>query len=360
MIKKVVAKTESSWTKQDGPYHHIVLSSRIRLARNLAKVPMPAFQNETSAFSVLEKVRNTVETLNRQGKEKLFDYQLNEIPALERQILLEKHLISPEHREDGVNKGLLLNVDESISVMINEEDHLRIQVFAPGLQLEQAWEVADKLDDDLEGQLEYAFDKQIGYLTCCPTNVGTGLRASIMLHVPALVLTQQAGKVFSSLGQLGFTVRGLYGEGTEAIGNLYQVSNQVTLGKSESEIIQNLTELTTQLVEKEEKTRQWLLKDCSTQLKDRVGRAFGILQNASILSSQEALKLISDVKMGVDIGLLNVEQKGIFQDFNFSELIILAQPAFIQRLVGKQLNAAERDETRAELFAQKFRTGGRK
>lgn len=358
MIKEVVTRTVSSWTRQEGPYHHIVISSRIRLARNLAKLSMPAFQNETSAFSVLEKVRNAAESLNRQGKEKLYYYPMQEIPVLERQILLEKHLISPEHREDGVNKGLLISGDEAVSIMINEEDHLRIQVFAPGLQLEKAWELADKLDDDLESQLEYAFDKQIGYLTCCPTNVGTGLRASVMLHVPALVLTQQAGKVLSSLGQLGFAVRGLYGEGTEAVGSLYQVSNQVTLGKSETEIIQNLTELTTQLVEKEEETRQWLRKECFAQLKDRVGRAYGILQNAAILTSQEALQLLSDVKMGVDLGLLTEEQGPIFKDFNFSELIVLAQPAFIQRFRGKQLNAAERDEARATLFLEKFRMGG--
>ncbi|MGI6533910.1 MAG: protein arginine kinase [Peptococcia bacterium] len=354
MIKKVVTSTESNWTKQEGPYHHIVISSRIRLARNLAKLPMPAFQDESSAFTVLEKVKKAAETINRQRKEQLYFYQLSELPALERQILLEKHLISPEHREEGPNKGIILSQDESICIMINEEDHLRIQVFMPGLQLDKAWGTADRLDDELESQLEYAFDKQIGYLTCCPTNVGTGLRASVMLHLPALVLTQQVGKVFRSLGQLGFAVRGLYGEGTEAIGNLYQVSNQVTLGKSEAEILQNLTELTGQLVDKEEETRKWLRKEWSAQLKDRVGRALGILQNAAILSSQEALQLISDVKIGMDLGLLSDKQKALLKDVNHSELIVLAQPAFVQRVTGRQLEAAERDQARAELFAQKF------
>ncbi len=356
MIKKIVARTQSSWTKQEGPYHQIVLSSRIRLARNLCKLPMPAFQNETSGFSVLEKVKSVAETLNRQGNERLYYYRLNELPALERQILLEKHLISPEQREDGVNKGLLINKDESISIMINEEDHLRIQVFCAGLQLEKAWELADQIDDALESQLKFAFDEQIGYLTCCPTNVGTGLRASVMIHVPALVLTQQARKVFSSLGQLGVAVRGLYGEGTEGIGNLYQISNQVTLGKTEGEIMQNLTELTIQLVENEEKARQWLLQECTAQLKDRAGRAFGILQNAAILNSQEALNFISDVKMGVDLGLFEDQLQG----FNLNELLVLAQPGFIQRYMGKVMDSSERDITRANLFAQKFRTGGMK
>ncbi|MGI6588172.1 MAG: protein arginine kinase [Peptococcia bacterium] len=350
MIEKIVTRPQSNWTKAEGPHHHIVLSSRIRLARNLKKLPMPAFQNETSGFTVLEKVRNAAKALERRGRKKLYFYRLNEIPSLERQILLEKHLISPEHRQDGVNRGLLINEDEAISIMINEEDHLRIQVFYPGLQLEKAWELADQLDDDLEKELEYAFHGRKGYLTACPTNVGTGLRASVMVHVPALVITQQAGNVFRSLSQLGFTVRGLYGEGTEATGNLYQLSNQITLGQTEEEIIQNLTTLTLQIVEKEEKARKWLLKECPLQIKDRVGRAFGILQNAAILNSQEALNYLSDVRMGVDLGFLS---KDLLKS-NLCELLVLAQPAFIQRYVGKVMEAQERDAARAQFFTNKF------
>ncbi|MDD2212800.1 MAG: protein arginine kinase [Clostridia bacterium] len=351
MIEKIVARAQSNWTKAEGPHHHIVLSSRLRLARNLKKIPMPAFQNETDGFTVLEKVKNAAENLGYRGQEKLYFYRLNEIPALERQILLEKHLISPEHCEEGGNKGLLINGDEAISIMINEEDHLRLQVFSPGLQLEEAWQIADQLDDALESELEYAFHSRTGYLTACPTNVGTGLRASVMVHVPALVLTQQAGRVFSSLGQLGFTARGLYGEGTEAIGDLYQISNQITLGQTELEIIQNLTTLALQIVAKEEKTRKWLLQECPFQIKDRVGRAFGVLQNAAILNSQEALNCLSDVRMGVDLGLLKEELRKL----NLCELLVLAQPAFIQRYTGRTMAAQERDGVRAELFAKKFR-----
>lgn len=356
MIKKIITRAQSNWTKAEGPYHNIVISSRIRLARNLKKIPMPTFQKESDGFTVLEKVKNAAEALERQGRGKLYFYHLNKIPLLERQILLEKHLISPEHSQDGPNKGLLINEEEAISIMINEEDHLRLQVFSPGLQLEAAWKIADQLDDALENELEYAFDSKKGYLTACPTNVGTGLRASVMVHVPALVLTQQAGRVFSSLGQLGFTVRGLYGEGTEAIGNLYQISNQITLGQTEVEIIQNLTTLALQIVEKEEKTRKWLLKECPLQMKDRAGRAFGILQNAAILNSQEALNYLSDVRMGVDLGFLSED----LQKDNLSELLVLAQPAFIQRYKGKTMEPQERDEVRAQLFAQKFCQGGGK
>lgn len=350
MIEKIVTRPQSSWTKAIGPEHHLVLSSRIRLARNLEKLPMPAFQNETSGFTVLEKVRKAAETL--EAKNKLYFYSLQDIPLLEKQILLEKHLISPEHTEAGVNKGLLIDETETISIMINEEDHLRIQVFYPGLQLEKAWERADALDDQLENKLKYAFHPQKGYLTACPTNVGTGLRASVMVHVPALVITQQAGNVFRSLGQLGFTVRGLYGEGTKAVGNLYQISNQTTLGQTEKEIVGNLSTLTLEIVEKEERAREWLLEECPLRVKDRAGRAFGILQNAAILTSQEALTYLSDVRLGIDLGLLNRD----WVVGNLCELLVWAQPAFIQRYVGKKMEAGERDAARAQFFARKFKT----
>ena len=356
MIKKIITQAQSNWTKATGPHHHIILSSRIRLARNLKKIALPGFQKEADGFSVLEKVKKAADRLNQQGKEKLSFYRLQEIPPLERQILLEKHLISPEHCTDSVNKGLLLNEEESISIMINEEDHLRLQVFFPGLQLEKAWELADKLDDVLENELEYAFDHKIGYLTACPTNVGTGLRASVMLHLPALAWAQQAGRVLGSLGQLGFTSRGLYGEGTEAIGNLYQISNQITLGQTEVDIIQNLTTLALQIVEKEEATRKWLLKEQPLQIKDRVGRSLGILQHAAILSSQEALNYLSDLRLGVDLGLI---KEGV-ENINLSELMVMAQPAFIQKYRGKTMEAQERDAARAQLFAEKISQGGDK
>lgn len=352
MIEKIVSSPASNWTKKDGPYHEIVISSRIRLARNITKLPMPPFQNEAAGHTVLERVRKALEALDLKGQEKLYFYRMNELPPLQRQILLEKHLISPEHAEEKPHRGLIINGDESVSIMINEEDHLRIQVLFPGLQLEKAWEVANRVDDLLESQIEYAFHEEKGYLTCCPTNVGTGLRASVMVHLPALVLTKQATRIFYTLGQLGLAVRGLYGEGTDATGYLFQISNQITLGQKETEIIQNLTAVTRQIIEKENETRKALLQETPLQVADRVGRAYGILQNAAILSSHEALNLLSDIRMGIGMGLLKIELDG----GELNELMVASQPGFLQSYANKQMDAAERDVARARLFKEKFKT----
>lgn len=346
MIEKITSSPASSWTKNEGPYHHIVISSRVRLARNLDKIPVPAFQNESTAYTVLEKVKKAVELLDLKGSETLCFYRLSELPPLIKQILLEKHLISREHTADKPHKGLLINADESVSIMINEEDHLRIQVLLPGLQPEEAWRTADRIDDLLESQLEYAFHEKKGYLTSCPTNVGTGLRASVMIHLPALVLTKQAGRIFSTLTQLGLVVRGLYGEGTESTGHIFQISNQITIGQKETEIIQNLTTVTRQIIEKEEETRKVLLKETPLQLADRAGRAYGILKNAALLSSQEALSLLSDIRLGLDLGILDIGM----DSKKLNELMVSSQPAFIQKFEGKAIEALENDAVRAKLF----------
>lgn len=347
MIEKITSDPASRWTKNEGPHHNIVISSRIRLARNLPKFPVPAFQNESTSHIVLEKVRGAVENLNLQGPDKLYFYRLNELPPLVKQILLEKHLISREHTENKPNKGLLINADESISIMINEEDHIRIQVLLPGLQLEEAWRIADKIDDLLENKIEYAFDEKKGYLTSCPTNVGTGLRASVMIHLPALAFTKQAAKFFSTLTKLGLAVRGLYGEGTEATGHIFQISNQITLGQKETEIIQNLATVTRQIIEQEEETRKILMSKTPLHLQDRVGRAYGILKNAAVLSSQEALNLLSDLRLGLDLGLL--DDIGLEKN-RLNELMVASQPAFIQNREGRAMEDLEKDAARARLF----------
>lgn len=353
MIEKIVSRPQSSWTKEGGPFQHIVISSRIRLARNLDKMTMPAFQNESEGNAVLERV--SLASKSRDLVEQGFHfYRLSELPSLEKQILLEKHLISPEHTDNNPNRGLLINSDESASIMINEEDHLRIQVLYPGLQLEKAWEAADKIDDMLENELNYAYHERRGYLTACPTNVGTGLRASVMVHLPALSMTMQISRIFSTLGQLGLAVRGLYGEGSEVSGNLYQISNQITLGQKESEIIQNLATVTGQIVEKEEEVRQVLLKETPLEIKDRIGRALGILKYACTLTSHEALNYLSSLRLGSDLGLLKLDLG--MEDL--TELMILGQPGFLQRNQGKAMEAAERDAARAVLFNNKLKTGG--
>jgi len=352
MIEKIVSRAGSNWTKE-GPHNNIVISSRIRVARNLTKLPMPGRQNESSSYTVLERVRVAYGELNLKDQG-LYFYHMDNIPALERQILTEKHLISPEFAVPKPNQGLIISKDEAVSIMINEEDHLRIQVLYSGLQLDEAWKIADKFDDLLESKLDYAFDEEKGYLTACPTNIGTGLRASVMVHLPALVLTKQANRMFKTLNQLGLTVRGLYGEGSEATGHFFQISNQITLGQKESEIIQNLNSVTLQIAEEEVETRKSLLNQSSLQLSDRVGRALGTLKYASILSSREALNLLSEVRLGQNLGIIAT---GLTNQA-LTELMTESQPAFLQRYYGQEMDAVERDAARAKLFKEKLLKGG--
>ena len=347
MIEKIVSRASSSWTNDDGPQNNIVISSRIRLARNLNKVLMPGIQNESSSFSVLEQVRNAFEDLQLSTKDCHF-YRMSEIPVLERQILVEKHLISPEFIAAKPNQGLMISSDESVSIMVNEEDHLRLQVIYNGLQLEQAWDKADAIDNLLESKLEFAYDEKWGYLTACPTNVGTGLRASVMVHLPALVITKQANRYFATLNQLGLAVRGLYGEGSEATGRFFQISNQVTLGQKESEIVQSLVNVTLQIAGEEEKLRKLLMKQNFLQLSDRAGRALGTLKYATILGYKEALNLLSDVRLGQDIGILSTG----LGNKELTELLIQAQPAFLQKNAGKNMDTLETDIARAKLFKE--------
>lgn len=353
MINNIVSTAQSNWTKEEGPYHHIVISSRIRLARNIAKLPMPVFQKETEGQFVLDKLKKITKSKELQDENALYYYQLKDIEGQNRRILLEKHLISPEHCNENPKRALLINKDESISIMVNEEDHLRIQVLYPGLQLNKAWEKADNIDNVLENHLEYAYDAEKGFLTACPTNVGTGMRASVMIHLPALTMTKQASRIFNALGQLGLVVRGLYGEGTEAIGNIYQISNQITLGQKETEIIQNLTAVTSQIIEKEEELRRVLVKEKRIQLQDRVGRAYGILKNAAIMDSKEALNLLSDFRLGIDLNLLHTDLKG----HQLTELMVMIQPGFLQKYKGRPMQSMERDAVRAELIKENLEGG---
>jgi len=354
LSEELFATPHSNWSNGEGPYRHIAISSRIRLARNLAGLPMPPFQGDEAGKAVLEKIEKAAEQIKTDDGTGFLFLRLADLTAPDRQILVEKHLISKEHADGKGNRGLLINSTGSLSIMINEEDHLRIQALVPGLQLEHAWELADRADDLLEGQLEYAFHEDKGYLTACPTNVGTGLRASVMLHLPGLFLTNQANRLFAALGQLGLAVRGLYGEGTEATGHIYQVSNQITLGQKELETIQNMSTVTRQMVEKEEEARKILVKEMPLQMKDRAGRAYGILKNAAILSSQEALTQLSDLRLGVETGLIEI---GLGSD-ELNELMIASQPGFLQKYAGAPMEAIERDAARARYFQEKLAKRG--
>lgn len=346
---KVVNQALSKWMMGDGPQADVVLSSRVRLARNLEGYAFPHLLPESRATEVIDKVELGVREVNLLGVAPRVElFRLAEVPPLERQVLVEKHLTSPALAQDARGKAVAISEDESVSVMVNEEDHLRIQILSPGLNLEQAWSSASKVDDGFEAKLPYAFHQARGYLTACPTNVGTGMRASVMVHLPALVLTNQAGRLFNTLGQFGLAVRGYFGEGTEALGNIFQISNQITLGRSEEDIIANLTGVVHQVIEHERKAREHLSRQMKAQLEDRIGRAYGILTGARIMTSEECMRLLSDVRLGVDLGLVKVDYRTL------NELLVATRPAFLQKMAGKELNPFERDVRRAGIIRQRL------
>lgn len=336
----------SKWMEGSGPEAEIVISSRVRLARNISGFPFPPLASDEQrkkVFDIAQKV--LAEQQDNFTKMRLIN--INNLTPVYRQVLVEKHLISPLQARESLAGGLMLRDDEVVSVMVNEEDHFRIQCLLPGLQLGRAWEEASRYDDYLEKSIDYAFHEELGYLTACPTNVGTGLRASVMLYLPALVLTGQINNILSAVNQVGLVVRGIYGEGTEMVGGLCQVSNQITLGQSEEEIWQNLYSVTRQLINQERKGRQRLLNEQRDKLADRAGRAYGILKHAHLLSSQESMQLISDVRLGVDLGLLRDLPVSIL-----NKLLLLTRQGCLQYLKGRNLNPHERDLERAARLKQ--------
>lgn len=331
----------SKWMEGSGPDADIVISTRVRLARNIRKLPFPPLASDEQREKVFRLAEKVVQNQGAEGPG-LKMLSISALSPIERQVLVEKHLISPLLSKESRFSGLVLREDEVISIMVNEEDHFRIQCLLPGLQLEKAWQEASRYDDFLESHVDYAFHEEKGYLTACPTNVGTGLRASVMLHLPALVLTQQINRILAAVNQVGLAVRGLYGEGTEITGNLLQVSNQITLGQSEEEILHNLYSVTRQLINQEKNAREHLLNEGREKLADRAGRAFGILKYARLLDSSETMQLLSDVRLGVDLGLItNVPVKVL------NELLVLTRPGCLQYLQDRALTPYERDLERA-------------
>ncbi len=322
----------------------IVVSSRIRLARNLCKYPFVGRMSSEQKKSAAEEIKNALINSNSSiAKDFQFIHMDNQsdIKAIS---MVEKHLISPEFANDRKDRGLLINSAKNVSIMINEEDHLRIQCMGKGFMLDELLDFADKLDDLLDSSLNYAFDEKLGFLTHCPTNLGTGLRASVMLHLPALTEGGLIGKIINAVSKFGITVRGMYGEGSEANANLYQVSNQVTLGITEKETIEKLKEIAVLVIEKERAARNALLEANKLALEDRVFRALGTLKSARVLSSEEFLRLISDIRLGSATALID----SISTD-EIDEIIVQAQPAGIMEKEGKALSSYERDVKRAEL-----------
>ncbi|MDI6632032.1 MAG: protein arginine kinase [Bacillota bacterium] len=355
-LKDTLKNPYSNWMKDGGAEADVVVSSRVRLARDLAAYPFPHRLSPEQAEEVVHAVGLAVQqskTAAAVGPLELT--RLAELTPVERQVLVEKHLVSPDFiKGDVTGKAVVLRADEVVSIMVNEEDHLRIQCLMPGLALREGWELASRVDDLLEETLEYACSEEFGYLVTCPTNVGTGLRASVMLHLPGLVATRMLGEVISGLGKLGLTVRGLYGEGTKATGDLFQVSNQITLGRQEEEIIHDLTALVRRLVSQEREARKRLYREQPEALEDRIFRSYGILQNARVIESEEALRRLSDLRLGVALQMI----KGI--PFSLiAELMVLSQPAFLIKAAGRNLAPAERDVLRARLIRERLSPGGK-
>ena len=328
--------------RRHGPHDRIVMSSRVRLARNLRDFAFPGWAKKAERMKVLEIVRPAVESLPEMADS--FSEGMDNLGALDKQILVERHLISREHAAKSAGSGLVLNREESFCVMINEEDHLRMQALRPGFQIREAWTAIDRLDSALEKKLDYAFDAELGYLTACPTNLGTGIRVSAMLHLPGLVLSEQINPIIQSVNKLGLAVRGLYGEGTEALGNVFQVSNQMTLGETETIIVERLEKVMAQIIEHEENARQTLLEKKPKVVFNHIGRAYGILANAHSISSKETMNLLSLMRLGVDLGLFPGEDRSLVD-----ELFLTTQPAHLQKQFSDKLSAEERDIIRADM-----------
>ncbi|WP_195576660.1 protein arginine kinase [Paenibacillus sp. 1001270B_150601_E10] len=344
----------SDWMRGTGPDSDIVISSRIRIARNLHGIPFPLLATTQQSAESLEKLTEVgqSEALSKLGPFEFFN--MADLNEMERQVLVEKHLISPNLANESRNGGVILSKDESISIMVNEEDHLRIQCLYPGLQIQKAWEAASYIDDIFESNIDYAFDEKRGYLTSCPTNVGTGIRASVMMHLPALVITSQINRILQAVHQVGLAVRGLYGEGSEAIGNLFQISNQITLGQSEQEIMENLFGVVKQIIEHERAAREQLQQSMMTKLTDRVCRSYGILKHAAIMDSKEAAQRLSDIRLGADLQLLKEVSPVML-----NELMVMTQPGFLQHIYNKPMNADDRDIYRARLIRETLAKGSK-
>ncbi|WP_085993711.1 protein arginine kinase [Oceanobacillus senegalensis] len=340
----------SPWMRDEGPDSDIILSSRIRLARNIADVPYPVIAEEGK----LEELRHFFQReFGNQSFQHYNNFEfipMRDLSSIENRVLVEKHLISPNLTKHTNESGALISENEQVSIMVNEEDHLRIQLYLPGLQLRYALEKVFEIDDWLEEKVNYAFDEKRGYLTTCPTNVGTGMRASVMMHLPALVMTRKMNRMMPAINQLGLVVRGIYGEGSEALGNIFQISNQITLGKSEQDIVEDLESVVNQLIEHEREARNMIMRESPIALEDRVFRSYGVLAYSRVIESKEASSCISNVRLGIDLGIIKDTSRSIL-----NELMVLIQPGFLQHYAKKTLTPKERDVLRASLIRERLK-----
>ena len=337
------------WYEQIVPDGDVVISSRVRLARNLEDYMFSPLLKEEEAVKLVDEVKSITSMLGDQDNRKYYSCNIKSLSDIDKAAMVERHIVSPLLVDKEQTTGLILSEDETVSIMINEEDHLRIQAIVGGMNLEKAYEVANHIDDLAYDKLHFAYDEKYGYMTSCPTNVGTGMRASCMVFLPALSAARMIQKLIEEVGRYGVTIRGIYGEGTKSLGSIYQISNQKTLGNSEKEIIQNLNRIVDQVMKQERKRREYMLSLNADELEDQVYRAYGILKFARQITSDDAMTLLSQLKFGADIGLIKFDR-----EFNIHRMMMGVQPGSLQWALGKNVGSNMRDKSRAEYISKEL------
>lgn len=347
MIVNNILQSVPSWLA-DGSEGDVVLSCRMRLARNLTSLPFPAQANEEQLASVLDRVGQVIDELKKEFNQDFALIKIEQLQDVERFVLVEKHLISPLQAIQPKQRGVIVSQDNSISIMLNEEDHLRIQVMLPGLDLQKGLEIANKIDNILEQYIDFAFDDNFGYLTACPTNIGTALRASAMLHMPGLVISGQVDNMARAAAQVGLIVRGMYGEGSASVGDVFQVSNQLAMGYSENELVESMTDMVKQIASQERKAREHLMKTAKINVEDMVWRAYGTLLYARKIENSEAMNLFSKVLLGIDLDILSLDKKALY------ELMVNTRPNHMQKNLSKREEKCTQEELRSIIVRQKL------
>lgn len=339
------------WYEQLAPDSDVVISSRVRLARNLENYPFSGKITEEQAIALVNEVKAITGDLSEKDNRRFYSCNISTLSEIDKTAMVERHIVSPLLAEKEQTTGLILAEDETVSIMINEEDHVRIQAIVGGMNLEQAYQEADLADDIAYEKLHFAYDEKYGYLTACPTNAGTGMRASCMVFLPALSSARMIQKLMEEVGKYGVTIRGIYGEGTKSLGSIYQISNQKTLGISESEILENLKRIVLQVVKQERKRREYMISVNADEIEDQVFRSYGVLKYARQISSDDAMTLLSQIKFGADSGLIRFDR-----EFNVHKLMMGVQPGSLQWSLGKNVGSQSRDQSRAEYIRKELPT----
>ncbi len=344
-----MAKSKAAWLSGEGSESTVVLSTRVRLARNIAGCRFPESAEEDTRKRVINYFDSCLarsKTLSAGQYHKAVD-----INELDRNFLIERHLISPAFLNGEAFKALFINSEERVSVMVNEEDHLRIQALSSGMDTSESYALATKIESEVGRYLEFDYDHDFGYLTACPTNAGTGMRVSMLIHLPGLVLTREIDKLISHITRSGLVVRGFYGEGSDVLGNLFQVSNQNTLGITEDEILGQIERITKEIIDKEAAARQRLMDEAGDMIEDKIWRAYGILKHARVLTSEEVMNLLSAVRLGHAMNIIDFLNLALIND-----ILLLSQPAHLQKYYGHEMDSNKRDFVRAQMVREKLRS----